>query len=215
MIIAIDGPAGSGKSTTARLLADKLDFIYLDTGAMYRAVTFYFLQNSVNFSDFDKVNKALSDINLSIHFNNQFEVHINNQNVNQNIRTSTVNDFVSNISKIDLVRKKMVEIQRTFSDNRDIVIEGRDIGSYVFPNAEFKFFLVADVYERAKRRLKQIKDDSSITIDQLVEKLNKRDEIDSSRSISPLIKAEDAIEIDTTSLSIDEQVIKIYNIVNK
>ena len=215
MIIAIDGPAGSGKSTTARLLADKLDFIYLDTGAMYRAVTFYFLQNSVNFSDFDKVNKALSDINLSIHFNNQFEVYINGQNVNQNIRTSTVNDFVSNISKIDLVRKKMVEIQRTFSDNRDIVIEGRDIGSYVFPNAEFKFFLVADVYERAKRRLKQIKDDSSITIDQLVEKLNKRDEIDSSRSISPLIKAEDAIEIDTTSLSIDEQVIKIYNIVNK
>ena len=108
----------------------------------------------------------------------------------------------------------MVEIQREFSKNRDIVIEGRDIGSYVFPDAEFKFFLVADLFERAKRRLKEIKD-SSITISDLVEKLKKRDEIDSNRAISPLIKTQDAIEIDTTSLTIDEQIKKIYNVINK
>ena len=215
MIIAIDGPAGSGKSTTAKLLAEKLNFIYLDTGAMYRAITFYFLQYLIDFNDSKKVNQILSDINLSIHFNGQFEVHIDGKNVNNSIRSSKVNDFVSSISQINLVRKKMVEIQRTFSKNRNIVIEGRDIGSYVFPNAEFKFFLVADVFERAKRRLKEIKDDSSITIDSLVEKLNKRDAIDSNRSISPLLKVKDAIEIDTTSLTVDEQVNKIYKIINK
>ena len=214
MIIAIDGPAGSGKSTTARLLAEKLNFIYLDTGAMYRAVTFYFLENSVNLKDSEKIFEALSEMNLSISFDGKFKVYIHDKNINKDIRSNKVNDFVSFVSQIGLVRKKMVEIQREFSKNRDIVIEGREIGSYVFPDAEFKFFLVADLFERAKRRLKEIKD-SSITISDLVEKLKKRDEIDSNRAISPLIKTQDAIEIDTTSLTIDEQIKKIYNVINK
>jgi len=215
MIIAIDGPAGSGKSTTAKLLAEKLKFIYLDTGAMYRAITYYFLEHSINLKNPEEVNQALLNINLSIYFNNEFEVHINGKNINNKIRSTEVNDFVSSVSKIDSVRKRMVKTQRLFSENRNIVIEGRDIGSYVFPDAEFKFFLVADVFERAKRRLKEIKDDSSITINSLVKKLNKRDEIDSSRTISPLLKAQDAIEIDTTSLTVDEQVKELYNIINK
>ena len=215
MIIAIDGPAGSGKSTTARLLAEKLNFIYLDTGAMYRAVTFYFLKNSVNLKDSEKICEALLEINLSIHFYDKFEIYISDKNVDKDIRSTKVNEFVSFVSQIELVRKKMVEIQRKFSENRNIVIEGRDIGSYVFPNAEFKFFLIADLFERAKRQFKEIKDDSSITVNSLLENLKKRDEIDSNRSISPLIKAQDAIEIDTTSLTIDEQVKKIYNIINK
>lgn len=215
MIIAIDGPAGSGKSTTARLLAEKLNFIYLDTGAMYRAVTFYFLKNSVNLKDSEKIYEALLEINLSIHFYDKFEIYISDKNVDKDIRSTKVNEFVSFVSQIELVRKKMVEIQRKFSENRNVVIEGRDIGSYVFPNAEFKFFLIADLFERAKRRFKEIKDDSSITVNSLLENLKKRDEIDSNRSISPLIKAQDAIEIDTTSLTIDEQVKKIYNIINK
>ena len=215
MIIAIDGPAGSGKSTTARLLAEKLNFIYLDTGAMYRAVTFYFLKNSVNLKDSEKICEALLEINLSIHFYDKFEIYISDKNVDKDIRSTKVNEFVSFVSQIELVRKKMVEIQRKFSENRNIVIEGRDIGSYVFPNAEFKFFLIADLFERAKRRFKEIRDDSSITVNSLLENLKKRDEIDSNRSISPLIKAQDAIEIDTTSLTIDEQVKKIYNIINK
>ena len=133
MIIAIDGPAGSGKSTTAKLLAEKLDFIYLDTGAMYRAITFYFLQNSIDIENSGQVNKILSKINLSIHFKNQFEVHIEGEDVTDSIRSIEVNDFVSSVSKIVQVRKKMVKIQRLFSYNRNIVVEGRDIGSYVFP----------------------------------------------------------------------------------
>ena len=213
MIIAIDGPAGSGKSTTAKLLAEKLDFIYLDTGAMYRAITFYFLQNSIDIENSGQVNKILSKINLSIHFKNQFEVHIEGEDVTDSIRSIEVNDFVSSVSKIVQVRKKMVKIQRLFSYNRNIVVEGRDIGSYVFPNAEFKFFLIANIAERAKRRLKEMKDNSSITVSNLVKKLEKRDAIDSNRSISPLIKANDAVEIDTTSLTINEQVNKLYNII--
>ena len=213
MIIAIDGPAGSGKSTTAKLLAEKLDFIYLDTGAMYRAITFYFLQNSIDIENSGQVNKILSKINLSIHFKNQFEVHIEGEDVTDSIRSIEVNDFVSSVSKIVQVRKKMVKIQRLFSYNRNIVVEGRDIGSYVFPNAEFKFFLIANIAERAKRRLKEMKDNSSITVSNLVKKLDERDRIDSNRLISPLIKANDAVEIDTTSLTINEQVNKLYNII--
>lgn len=213
MIIAIDGPAGSGKSTTAKLLAEKLDFIYLDTGAMYRAITFYFLQNSIDIENSGQINKILSKINLSIHFKNQFEVHIEEKDVTDSIRSIEVNDFVSSVSKIVQVRKKMVKIQRLFSYNRNIVVEGRDIGSYVFPNAEFKFFLIANIAERAKRRLKEMNDDSSITVSNLVKKLEERDRIDSNRSISPLIKANDAVEIDTTSLTINEQVNKLYNII--
>ena len=215
MIIAIDGPAGSGKSTTAKLLAEKLGFIYLDTGAMYRAITFYFLQNSIDVENSEQINKILSKINLSIHFKNQFEVHIEKKNVTDSIRSVEVNDFVSSVSKIVQVRKKMVKIQRLFSYNRDIVVEGRDIGSYVFPNADFKFFLIAHIAERAKRRLKEMGDNSSITVSKLVKKLNERDTIDSNRSISPLIKANDAVEIDTTSLTINEQVNKLYNIIKK
>ena len=213
MIIAIDGPAGSGKSTTAKLLAEKLGFIYLDTGAMYRAITFYFLQNSINIENSEQINKILSKVNLSIHFENEFEVHIEGKDVTGSIRSIEVNDFVSSVSKIVQVRKKMVKIQRLFSYNRNIVVEGRDIGSYVFPNAEFKFFLVANISERAKRRLKEMKDNSSITVSNLVKKLDERDRVDSNRLISPLIKAADAVEIDTTSLTVNEQVSKIYNII--
>ena len=214
MVIAIDGPAGSGKSTTAKLLAEKLSFIYLDTGAMYRAVTLYFLDNSINIRNSSIVSKTLENIDLSIKFSNKFEVYINGKNVTNKIRGRKINALVSRISKIHDVRKKMVIIQRSFSKEKDIVIEGRDIGSYVFPNAEFKFFLVANILERAKRRLKEIKSKRSIDLSELISNLEERDKIDSTRKISPLLKSDDAIEINTTSLTIKEQVDKIYNIIN-
>ena len=214
MVIAIDGPAGSGKSTTAKLLAEKLSFIYLDTGAMYRAVTLYFLDNSINIRNSSIVSKALENIDLSIRFNNKFEVYINGKNVSNKIRGRKINALVSRISKIHDVRKKMVIIQRSFSKEKNIVVEGRDIGSYVFPNAEFKFFLVANILERAKRRLKEIKSKRSIDLSELISNLEERDKIDSTRKISPLLKSDDAIEINTTSLTIKEQVDKIYNIIN-
>ena len=213
MIIAIDGPAGSGKSTTAKLLADKLGFIYLDTGAMYRAVTLFLLNNKIDINNTVDIQESLRKIDLSIKNEDKFEVYLNSKNVTDDLRQAIIDDLVSYVSKILDVREKMVTLQRSFSNNKNIVVEGRDIGSNVFPNADFKFFLIADVMERAKRRFNDQGYENKLTIPELVEKIKKRDRIDSSRLISPLIKVDDAIEINTTSLTIEEQVTKIYDII--
>ena len=215
MIIAIDGPAGSGKSTTAKLLAKKLDFIYLDTGSMYRAITLFFLDNGVDLKNNFHVQNSLEKVDLLIKNKDTFKIYLNDKNVTDILRTSKIDDLVSDVSRISDVRKKMVSIQRKFSNNQNVVVEGRDIGSNVFPNAKFKFFLVADVMERAKRRFKEKKYKETTTLLDLVQKIKKRDQIDSSRLISPLTKADDAIEIDTTALTIDEQVTKIYDIIKE
>ena len=213
MIIAIDGPAGSGKSTTARLLAKKLDFIYLDTGAMYRAVTLFFLDNKIDLTNSDEVSSALNKINLKIeNRSSSFNVFVQNTNVNNLIRDELINKNVSNVSEIYSVRKKMVEIQREFSSNKDIVIEGRDIGSHVFPNADYKFYIEADINVRASRRMKELSN-ANKSLDDMCELLLERDKIDSNRNISPLIKPKDAYVVDTTSLSIEEQVFKLFNII--
>lgn len=213
MIIAIDGPAGSGKSTTARLLAKKLDFIYLDTGAMYRAVTLFFLDNKIDLTNSDEVSSALNKINLKIeNRSSSFNVFVQNVNVNNLIRDELINKNVSNVSEIYSVRKKMVEIQREFSSNKDIVIEGRDIGSHVFPNADYKFYIEADINVRASRRMKDLSN-ANKSLDDMCKLLLERDKIDSNRNISPLIKPKDAYVVDTTSLSIEEQVIKLFNII--
>ena len=213
MIIAIDGPAGSGKSTTAKLLADKLGFIYLDTGAMYRAVTLFLLNNKIDINNTVDIQESLRKIDLSIKNEDKFEVYLNSKNVTDNLRQTSIDDLVSYVSKILDVREKMVTLQRSFSNNKNIVVEGRDIGSNVFPNADFKFFLIADVMERAKRRFNDQSYENKLTISELVEKIKKRDRIDSSRLISPLIKVDDAIEINTTSLTIEQQLTKIYDII--
>ena len=213
MIIAIDGPAGSGKSTTAKLLAKKIGFIYLDTGAMYRAVTHYFLNNSADLTNSSEILQLLNEMNLKIdHQNDEFTVFLDNKNVNNHIRKQNINQFVSDVSKIGEVRKEMVEIQRNFSNKKDIVVEGRDIGSHVFPNADYKFFIKADILVRAERRFNEMSE-SSISIPELATQLEQRDMLDSNRAISPLVKANDALVIDTTSLTIEEQVNKLYNII--
>ena len=213
MIIAIDGPAGSGKSTTAKLLAKKIGFIYLDTGAMYRAVTHYFLNNSADLTNSSEILQLLNEMNLKIdHQNDEFTVFLDNKNVNNHIRKQNINQFVSDVSKIGEVRQEMVEIQRNFSNKKDIVVEGRDIGSHVFPDADYKFFIKADILVRAERRFNEMSE-SSISIPELATQLEQRDMLDSNRAISPLVKANDALVIDTTSLTIDEQVNKLYNII--
>ena len=212
MIIAIDGPAGSGKSTTAKLLAEKLGYVYLDTGAMYRAITLFFIDNKNDLKDLSLLSKSLNEVNIFIKYEKDFKIFINHLNVSNRIRESNVDRMVSSISKLDFVRNKLISIQRKFSEGKNIVVEGRDISSNVFPNADFKFFLNADINERAKRRLKD-KQYSSMTIENLIKEIKKRDMIDSNREISPLIKVDDAIEINTTSLTIKQQVKKIYDII--
>jgi cytidylate kinase len=215
MIIAIDGPAGSGKSTTAKLLAEKLNFVYLDTGSMYRAVTLFLLDNKVDYSIEENIQTILDKLKIDIEYNvGVFSVFLNKKNVSNLIRNSRIDKSVSKISKIKAVRVKMIDIQRLFSKNQNIVIEGRDIASNVFPNADYKFFIKADIKIRAKRRLVQSSTNKSITLTQMIEEIKKRDEIDSNRLVAPLLKVDGAIEIDTTNLSIEDQVHKIYKIIN-
>ena len=215
MIIAIDGPAGSGKSTTAKLLAEKLKFVYLDTGSMYRAVTLFLLDNKVDYSVEENIQTILDDLKIDIEYNTGvFSVFLNKKNVSDLIRNARIDSSVSKISKIKAVRVKMIDIQRSFSKNQNIVIEGRDIASNVFPNADYKFFIKADIEIRAKRRLVQTTTNKSITLTQMIEEIKKRDEIDSNRLVAPLLKVDGAIEIDTTNLSIEDQVHKIYKIIN-
>ncbi len=216
MIIAIDGPAASGKSTTARLVAERLGIIYLDTGAMYRAVTLAVLEKDIEVSDDTRLNELLNDLQIDLSTRNQETVIIlNGHDVSEKIRSVTVTGNVSAVSAVPAVREAMVAIQRRIGARQDCVIEGRDIGTVVFPQAEFKFFIVADYEARAHRRqvdLQSIGEDR--TIDELVNDLKLRDRKDSTRVHSPLKQAEDAFEIDTSNLTIEEQVTLIVDQVN-
>ena len=208
MIIAIDGPAATGKSTSAKLVSKKLGFTYLDTGAMYRCVTLLVLRNNVEINNQDHLASLLKNFQLDIKKNGKDHLFLlDGENVSKDIRSSDVTDNVSAVSALPVVRKKLVSIQRKIADNQDSVVEGRDIGTVVFPNADVKFFIVADTLVRAKRRqldLKRLGEDK--TIDSLIKEIRDRDNYDSQRKISPLTKAIDAIEVNTTNTTIDEQV---------
>ena len=213
MIIAIDGPAASGKSTTAKLVAKKLKVTYLDTGAMYRAVTLQLLRSKIDFVDIDKVSAILDDLIIDMFDHKGVNiVKINDEDVTGEIRSSNVTKYVSEVSALLSVRESMVVMQREIGHKTDCVIEGRDIGTIVFPNADYKFFMVADIKMRAKRRLKEMKQFGIVkSVKEVISELESRDQKDSSRDNSPLRKAKDAIEIDTSNLSIVEQVDKIID----
>ncbi|MEC7936148.1 MAG: (d)CMP kinase [Candidatus Neomarinimicrobiota bacterium] len=213
MIIAIDGPAASGKSTTAKLVAKKLKITYLDTGAMYRAVTLQLLRSKIDFVDIDNVSAILDDLIIDMFDHKGVNiVKINDEDVTGEIRSSNVTKYVSEVSALLSVRESMVVMQREIGHKTDCVIEGRDIGTIVFPNADYKFFMVADIKMRAKRRLKEMKQFGIVkSVKEVISELESRDQKDSSRDNSPLRKAKDAIEIDTSNLSIDEQVDKIID----
>ncbi|MDQ3193821.1 MAG: (d)CMP kinase [Bacteroidota bacterium] len=207
-IVAIDGPSGTGKSTTARILAEKLNFMYIDSGAMYRAITFELLTKDVKPNDLKKIIELTK--NAQITFEGD-EFFLNGSNITKQIRTLEVTNKVSNVSAIKELRKILVEKQRVYAKENDVVMDGRDIGTIVFPEAKFKFFLVCDLKVRAARRRQDFMDSGyKIPVDKIMIELKKRDEIDTSRKESPLRKAKDAIEVNTTNMIIEEQVNFLY-----
>ncbi|MFZ1288588.1 MAG: (d)CMP kinase [Melioribacteraceae bacterium] len=210
IIIAIDGPAASGKSSVAKKLADKLGFLYVDTGAMYRAITFYAQENNIEENE-NRIIDAVKKIDLVLKYSNGLtSVFIDGNDVTEKIRTPKVNSKVSDVSKIKEVRTELVKLQRKFGENNNLVVEGRDTTTVVFPNADVKIYLTAEPKERAKRRFIEFKEKGIEISQEDVEKsLLNRDSIDSTRAVSPLTKAEDAVEIDTTNLTIDQEIEKI------
>ena len=208
LIVAIDGPAGSGKSTSAKLVAQRLGYVYIDSGAMYRAVTYLALKKKILGNE-----KAIGDLANSAHIhldyvNGETRVNANGDDITEELRSIEVNQNVSEVSRIEEVRKALVRQQQTMGHrDRGLVMEGRDITTIVFPDADVKIFLTASIEQRAKRRAEEYKKKGiSVSIDEIKENIIERDKIDSTRKMSPLIKAPDAIEIDTSKVSIEEQV---------
>ncbi len=208
--IAIDGPAGSGKSTISKLIAERLNLTHIDTGAMYRAVTYEALRLGVNLED-EASYRFLETTKISYHDN---DIYVNDRMVTEEIRSKGVTNNVSLVSSFPYVRKKMVEIQQEASKKGNVIMDGRDIGTVVMPNAQLKIFLTAHVEERAKRRLlEKEKKGQKEDLENVVKEISIRDKKDSSRVESPLRKADDAIEIDTTHLNVDQVVEKIIGLI--
>lgn len=215
--VAIDGPASAGKSTVAKLVAKKFGFIYCDTGAMYRAVTLAAIQQGVDLNDQEKVAEIAEHLPLRFDAGDPQQVWLGDQNVTQLIRTSEVAENVSTVAAIPAVRVAMVEMQRAIASQDNIVMDGRDIGTTVLPQAQVKIFMVASAHERARRRYldNQARRIETQSIEELQKAIELRDQKDSTRKVSPLTQAEDAIRLDTTALSIDEVVNEISEIIKK
>ena len=214
MIVAIDGPAGSGKSTIAKKVAEQLGFVYIDTGAMYRALTYGYLQAPI---DFSKKEERIAFLErMRVGFNQKNEITLNDIVIKDEIRTFEVSEKVSYICSFPEIREAMTQLQRELAKKHSVIMDGRDIGTSVFPNADLKLFFVADSKERARRRqLDYLEKGIKKTMEEVEKEIVKRDELDSSRELSPLCKARDAIEIDTTALSVQEVCEKIFLLVNE
>lgn len=219
IIIAIDGWSSCGKSTLARELAKELGYLYVDSGAMYRAITLYFLRNHIDWTDKAEVRQALKEISLEFVYNNnsqQSEMHLNGENVEYVIRDLVVAEKVSDVAAIKEVRKFAVEQQQIMGKRKGVIMDGRDIGTVVFPKAELKIFLTADNAVRVERRFKELYDKNpNVTIEEVKANLEMRDYIDSNREESPLRQAEDAILVDNTNLTAEETMQKVLKLVKK
>ena len=219
IIIAIDGWSSCGKSTLAKELAKELGYLYVDSGAMYRAITLYFLRNHIDWTDKTEVKKALKEISLEFIYNEksqQSEMHLNDENVEYVIRDLVVAEKVSDVAAIKEVRKFAVEQQQMMGKKKGVIMDGRDIGTVVFPKAELKIFLTADNAVRVERRFKELfEKNPNITIDEVKANLEMRDYIDSNREESPLRKAEDAILLDNTNLTAKETQQKVLKLIKK
>ena len=203
IIVAIDGPAGSGKSTIAKLIAKKFNFTYIDTGAMYRMITLYLLENNIDFDDLKEIEKILNTVNLDMQGD---KFYLNNVDVTTKIREKRINENVSKVASIKIVRSNL-DLQRKVSNNKNVILDGRDVGTVIFPNAQVKIFLIASPEERARRRYNEfLEKKTEITYEEVLKSIKERDHIDSTRDESPFVKANDAIELDSTNLTIDDVV---------
>ena len=215
-LIAIDGPVGAGKSTVAKITAKKLNIIYVDTGAMYRAVGLYVTRKGLDTKKSEDVNSVLGEINLDVKLSNEGQmIYLNGEDVTKLIRTPEISMAASNVSAIPEVRVKLVDMQRKLAETKSVIMDGRDIGTVVLPNATTKIYLNAELDERADRRYKElIKKGQDVTFEDVKADIVKRDTNDMSRAVSPLKKADDAIELDTTGLTLEEVVDKVIDIIN-
>ncbi|QZY56889.1 (d)CMP kinase [Crassaminicella profunda] len=205
--IALDGPAGAGKSTIAKIIAKHKNLTYIDTGAMYRAIALKILRKGIDVNKEKSVQDILLVSNIDLEGN---DIFLDGNLVTEEIRTPKVNNFVSHVAKISSVRMKMVELQRNIAANKNVIMDGRDIGTYVIPNATYKFYLTASIEERAKRRFVELRDKGfDTTLEIVKEEIKNRDKMDTEREFAPLKKAEDAIEVDTTGKYIQDVVNEI------
>lgn len=216
-IIAIDGPAGSGKGTITKRVANKIGFLRLDTGALYRCLTLEVIRNKIEINDIQKMVDIVRNMKIEFVPNEDMNeldyVFLNKENVTKEIRSNEVNNIISVISSIKEVRNEMLHIQRGIAKEKDTIMEGRDIGTVIFPNADLKIYLNADIEERARRRYKEnIEKGITTNYEEVLQILKNRDKIDMEREVAPLKKAEDAIEIDSTNMSIEEVVDKVVEL---
>lgn len=216
-IVAIDGPAGSGKGTVTKKVAERLNLVNVDTGAMYRCVSLEILNQKIKLEEEEKIQKILDTIDIEYKkTENEDKIFLNGKDVTKNIREKEVNDIVSKVSIIAGVREKMVNLQREFSEGKNVIMEGRDIGTKVFPNADVKIYLDASAEERANRRMKQnLEKGINITYEEILSNIKYRDKTDSTRKIDPLRQAEDAIYIDSSNMTIEEVTEKIIEIIKQ
>lgn len=216
LVIAVDGYSACGKSTTAKQVASVLGYRYIDSGAMYRAVTMYFLDHHISLTNPKEIAKALQDTHITFKVNtktNKSDTYLNGLNVEKEIRKMRISEMVSQVSTLKEVRMALVDQQRRMAKEKGVVMDGRDIGTVVFPKADLKLFMTADVLVRAFRRQKELMErDQLVDLDEVMENILQRDKIDTTRAESPLRQAEDAIVIDTTNISIDEQVDEVVRL---
>lgn len=212
--IAIDGPAGAGKSTIAKKVANKLGYIYVDTGAMYRAISLYLIRKNIAADDVNKIEEVLDDIDITLEYDNDTQVvMLNGENVNGLIRTEEVGAMTSASSKNACVREKLVELQRKIASKQDVIMDGRDIGTCVLPNADLKVYLTASSRTRAERRWKEYNEKGiQCDIDQIEKDIIARDNQDMTREVAPLKQADDAVLVDTSDMGIDEVINTLYSL---
>ena len=213
LVIAIDGPAGAGKSTISKLIAKNLGINYIDTGAMYRAITYKCIKEGIDVNDIQRVVDLCSRTDVDFVDN---YIYLDGQRLNEEIRTLQVSSRVSDVAKIPQVREFLLEKQREIGKRSDVILDGRDVGTHIFPDAKYKFFLNASAQERGRRRYQELIDKGqSVVLEEIIEDIKKRDYIDSTREVAPLVKADDAIEVDTTSMTIDQVVTYISDMVRR